>query len=96
MELFLTESTETQSTNELQTFKSDICFCDVAFGYKEQSLILSVFNLTIKKGKRYLIQGPSGCGKTTAVNLLLRYYDFHDTLRNNLTMYHDIAEERLL
>ncbi len=90
--------------------------------------MLDGFDLTLKKGGRYLLKGPSGCGKTTAVNLLLGYYDpdageitvdgvplraagspyaratvvrqeavlFRDTLRNNLTMYRDIPEERLL
>ena len=128
METFLAESTSTQCEKELQGFQSDIQFHDVSFGYDEQSPILAGFNLTIKKGNRYLIQGPSGCGKTTTVNLLLRYYDvnkgailvdgnvitdfsrtygcitvvrqeailFHDTLRNNLTMYRNIADERLL
>ena len=128
MEMFLTMTKDTQNLNALQGFQSKIQFNDVSFGYDEQRLILSNFNLTIEKGKRYLIQGPSGCGKTTTVNLLLRYYDankgnilvdghaitefnntydcitvvrqeanlFHDTLRNNLTMYCDIEDEKLL
>ena len=78
MEYFLTEFTETTCEKELQGFQSDIQFQDVSFGYDEQSFLLSDFNFTIKKGKRYLIQGPSGCGKTTAINLLLRYYDVKD------------------
>lgn len=128
MELFLTNGKVKQVTNSLQGFQSDIHFKDVSFSYNEQNLILSNFNLIIKKGKRYLIQGPSGCGKTTTVNLLLRYFEvnrgdilvdgnkitdfsstydcitvvrqeailFHDTLRNNLSMYCDIADEKLL
>lgn len=128
MEIFLTETKNIQFAKSLQSFQSDICFKDVSFGYDKQNLILSRFNFTIEKGKRYLIQGPSGCGKTTTVNLLLRYYDvnkgnifvdgntitdfgstydcitvvrqeanlFNDTLRNNLTMYCDIPDEKLL
>lgn len=90
--------------------------------------MLDGFDLTLRKGGRYLLKGPSGCGKTTAVNLLLGYYQpdageitvdgaplreagepyaratvlrqeavlFRGTLRDNLTMYRDIPEERLL
>mgnify|MGYP002586181888 FL=1 len=109
-------------------FERDIRFCSVSFSYDGRTPVLRNFNLTMEKGKRYLLKGPSGCGKTTAVNLLLRYYDvqdgsilidgtpvdragnpydritvvrqeavlFHDTLRNNLTMYRNIADDRLV
>lgn len=128
MEKFLTEFTEISGEKELQGFQSNIQFQNVFFGYDVQTFLFSDFNLTIEKGKRYLIQGPSGCGKTTVINLLLRYYDvkqgkilvdgtnitefrstygfitivrqeailFHDTLRNNLTMYSDVEESKLL
>ncbi|MBR5779592.1 MAG: ABC transporter ATP-binding protein, partial [Clostridia bacterium] len=56
-------------------FKDRIQFQNVHFAYDSATPILNGLNLTIEKGKRYLLQGPSGCGKTTAVNLLLRYYD---------------------
>lgn len=108
-------------------FKSEIRFRDVSFSYDGQRQILRDFNLTVLKGKRYLLKGPSGCGKTTAVNLLLGYHDvtggsitidgvpleaagdpyslmtvvrqeamlFHDTLRNNLTMYREVPDAQL-
>lgn len=128
MEKFLTIPKAAQSTNNVEELKHDIRFHDVSFSYDGQRDILDGFNLTIKKGRKYLLKGPSGCGKTTAVNLLLKYFNatggnveidgtpiedigntydlmtvvrqeailFHDTLRNNLTMYQDIPEERLI
>lgn len=128
MEEFLKVPRAVQITNNVDGLKSDIRFHDVSFSYDGQRAVLDGFNLTVKKGKRYLLKGPSGCGKTTVVNLLLRYFDvsgghieidgiplekvgntyglitvvrqeatlFHDTLRNNLTMYQEMSEERLL
>ena len=128
MEEFLKVSKEAQITNNVKELKSDIRFNDVSFSYDGQRSVLNGFNLTVKKGKRYLLKGPSGCGKTTTVNLLLKYFYvtsghieidgiplekagstyglmtvvrqeatlFHDTLRNNLTMYQDVPEDRLV
>lgn len=132
MESFLKASEISQMKTELNSglknIESCIEFKNVSFAHEAHRKILDGFNLTIHKGKRYLLKGPSGCGKTTTVNLLLRYYDvaegcieidgipieklestydfitvvrqeailFHDTLRNNLTMYRDIAEYRLI
>ena len=128
MEAFLLDSQNEQKMRAEQELKASICFKDVSFGYNGQRRILDGFDLTIEKGKRYLLKGPSGCGKTTAINLLLRYYDadggcieidgvpinhldntydlitvvrqeatlFHDTLRNNLTMYQEISDDKLI
>lgn len=128
MESFLEVPETTQTVATLKSIQSNIHFKDVTFSYENGSAVLERFNLTIQKGKRYLLKGPSGCGKTTAVNLLLRYYDvtsgnieidgvplenvgnpygcmtvvrqeailFHDTLRNNLTMYQDLPDKRLI
>ena len=106
----------------------DIQFGKVTFSYDGSRNVLEGFELTMQKGKRYLLKGPSGCGKTTAIDLLLKYYDvtggsiridgkpiseigssygmmtvvrqeatlFHDTLRNNLTMYREISDEKLI
>lgn len=127
MEEFLKIAETVQSTDNIENLNHEICFKDVSFSYDGQRSVLSNFNLTICKGKRYLLKGPSGCGKTTAINLLLKYYDttngrieidgtsldqfgstyslmtvvrqeailFHDTLRNNLTMYQEISDSKL-
>lgn len=53
----------------------EIRFHEVRFGYEGRGTVLDGFDLTVRKGGRYLLKGPSGCGKTTAVNLLLGYYE---------------------
>ncbi|MBQ4089897.1 MAG: ABC transporter ATP-binding protein [Clostridia bacterium] len=127
MEEFLQIPEPTKESWNVTKLSRDIRFRNVSFSYDSQRSILNRFDLTISKGKRYLLKGPSGCGKTTAINLLLKYYDvtdgsieidgtplsrfgstyglmtvvrqeavlFHDTLRNNLTMYQDIPDARL-
>ena len=75
METFLEDTNQLQEVNRADKFNQCIQFDGVDFAYDASTPILSGLNLTIEKGKRYLLQGPSGCGKTTAVNLLLRYYD---------------------
>lgn len=128
MERFIGEPPGWEAGGSAPGLRREIRFRGVCFGYEGRGTVLDGFDLTLKKGGRYLLKGPSGCGKTTAVNLLLGYYDpdageitvdgvplraagspyaratvvrqeavlFHDTLRNNLTMYRDIPEERLL
>lgn len=127
LEDFLKAAEAAQVSSDVNKLKSGIALHNISFSYDGQRAILDRFDLTIKKGKRYLLTGPSGCGKTTIVNLLLRYFDpnsgyieidgmpvektgstyglitvvrqeatlFHDTLRNNLTMYQDVPERKL-
>ena len=63
------------TAGEGMVLESEIRFRGVSFAYDPGRQILQDFDLTVEKGKRYLLKGPSGCGKTTAVNLLLGYYD---------------------
>lgn len=128
MEIFLKVPEGVHATGSVAHLNDAICFRNVSFSYDGERLVLNGFDLTIKKGKRYLLKGPSGCGKTTAINLLLKYYDatggsikidgtpidqmestyglmtivrqdailFRDTLRNNLTMYREVPDSRLI
>ena len=128
LEEFLRSPNAKQPMGSVTTLRRDIRFKDVSFSYDGQRPVLDGFDLTILKGKRYLLKGPSGCGKTTAINLLLKYYTatggsieidgtplsrigstydlitvvrqeatlFRDTLRNNLTMYRDVPDVKLL
>ncbi len=52
-----------------------IWFKDVSFYYKENSPVLTHFNLTIEKGENLALVGATGGGKSTIVNLLSRFYE---------------------
>lgn len=54
---------------------AEISFQHVAFGYLEDQLIMTDFNLEVQKGQKIAIVGPTGAGKTTLINLLERFYD---------------------
>lgn len=49
-------------------------FKDVAFGYREDQLVLKEFNLSIKEGETLAIVGESGSGKSSVAKLLLGFY----------------------
>lgn len=78
VEAFIEAPQQAQGLPSPTSFRQAIRFEDVSFAYEGKEPLLRHFDLTIEKGKRYLIEGPSGCGKTTAINLLLRYFDAAD------------------
>ena len=69
------EEEENPSTKELETFKNEITFDNISFGYTEDEKILDNFSLTVKKGEKIAIIGETGAGKTTLIKLLTRLYD---------------------
>ena len=50
-------------------------FRNVAFGYDEDTPLITSLNLSVEPGQLVAIVGPTGAGKTTLVNLLMRFYD---------------------
>jgi ATP-binding cassette, subfamily B, bacterial len=53
-----------------------ITFKNVDFNYPgNDEVVLSDFNLNIKRGETVALVGPSGAGKSTVLNLLMRFYD---------------------
>jgi ATP-binding cassette, subfamily B, bacterial len=56
----------------------EIEFDDVCFYYddgKDDTPVLTAFNLRVQPGETIAIVGPTGGGKTTIVNLLCRFYE---------------------
>ena len=58
-----------------KSFKGNIEFKNVTFGYDNKNIVLNNFNLKIPTNKKIAIVGPSGQGKTTIFNLLTRVFD---------------------
>ncbi|MFO8068775.1 MAG: ABC transporter ATP-binding protein [Alkalibacterium sp.] len=50
-------------------------FEHVQFGYDNDELLMTDFNLTVKAGEMIAVVGPTGAGKSTLINLLERFYD---------------------
>jgi subfamily B ATP-binding cassette protein MsbA len=61
----------------LKTFKNEIEFVNVSFGYSDRP-VLNNINFTIKKGRTVALIGPSGVGKSTIADLIPRFYDAND------------------
>ena len=69
------ESKSEDNSIEINQFKGEIEFKDVAFSYEKEIEFIKNFNVKIVSGSRVAIVGKTGCGKTTLVNLLMRFYD---------------------
>lgn len=73
----LDESLENQDNYEesivLKGFNDSIDLHNVSFGYEDEDVLKNI-NLSLKKGKKYLIIGPSGGGKSTLLKLLRKYF----------------------
>lgn len=57
----------------LPAFTQSITLDGVSYAYGENRVLEGV-NLTLEKGKKYLIVGPSGGGKSTLLKLLRKYF----------------------
>jgi len=89
-------------TIDADTFKGNILFDNVRFGYLKDEEILKGIHLEVKAGKTIAIVGATGAGKTTIINLLNRFYEIDsgkiliddinineytlDSLRNEIAM----------
>ena len=61
-------------TIAIDDFRHAIQFENVDFSYENQE-VLSQINLSIDRGRKYLIIGPSGGGKSTLLKLIRKYFD---------------------
>lgn len=48
---------------------------NVQFGYGDDDLLMTDFNLKVEEGEMIAVVGPTGAGKSTLINLLERFYD---------------------
>lgn len=62
-------------TQEIESFKGEIAFDDVTFGYDAALPVLKNITFKAKQGDIIAIVGPTGGGKTTTIKLLNRFYD---------------------
>ena len=59
----------------VDSFKGDVEFTDVHFGYTKDQPILKGIDFTVSAGQTIALVGPTGSGKTTIINLLSRFYE---------------------
>lgn len=73
----LDEEEMTNDASQVSEEETDykVRFENVQFGYNEDKLLMTDFNLDVKAGEMVAIVGPTGAGKTTLINLLERFYD---------------------
>jgi ATP-binding cassette subfamily B protein len=60
---------------ESPSFRGNIEWKGVAFGYRPGQPILRDFNLSVSQGQKVAFVGDSGSGKSTVLQLLMRLYD---------------------
>ncbi len=68
---------EAVNPKDIQNPQGNVRFDHVAFGYKENSLLIEDLNVEVKAGQKVAIVGPTGAGKTTFINLLMRFYELN-------------------
>lgn len=59
----------------VDSFKGEVEFSHVHFGYEQEVPILKNIDFRVKSGEKIALVGPTGSGKTTIINLLMRFYD---------------------
>ena len=68
------EVTDSNCPTRLETFRGEVEFRNVSFGYDDK-LVLKNVSFSVKPGEVVAIVGYTGAGKSTLVNLLNRFYD---------------------
>ncbi len=75
------------------TFRGQVSFRNVVFGYEPGKHILHGLSFEAQPGQRIALVGPSGGGKSTLVSLLLRLYD---PIEGNILIDgHDLREYKV-
>ncbi|MEE8397628.1 MAG: ATP-binding cassette domain-containing protein, partial [Desulfobacterales bacterium] len=63
-----------------ERLKGEVAFRNLNFGYYEDDPVLKDVSFTIAPGEKLAIVGPTGSGKSTLIRLLVRFYDFADSM----------------
>jgi ATP-binding cassette subfamily B protein len=66
---------ELPRAKEARSFRGNIAWKDVTFGYQPKQAVLQNFSLAISSGQKVAFVGESGSGKSTVLQLLMRLYD---------------------
>lgn len=69
------EPDESAAPKHIDEVIGEVSFKNVKFGYSPDKILISDFNLEVKRGQKIAIVGPTGAGKSTLINLLMRFYD---------------------
>ncbi|SNZ17063.1 ATP-binding cassette, subfamily B [Terribacillus aidingensis] len=69
---------DSPNAREVSSLSGHICYDNVSFGYKQDSMILKDISFSINAGETVAFVGPSGAGKSTICSLLPRFYELND------------------
>ncbi len=69
------EIVEDPASIDIKSFKQEIEFDHVTFGYEPGSSVLKDVSIKIETGQKVAIVGATGAGKTSLAGLLARFYD---------------------
>lgn len=73
MDESLVNTDQHEETIDFKGLKDKIEFKNVTFSYNPERKVFNDLNITLERGKKYLIMGPSGGGKSTFLKLLRKY-----------------------
>ena len=66
---------ERADAREPETFRGDVAFDRVDFGYDKEAKVLNSVSFKVSAGQMVGVVGPTGSGKSTVVSLIPRFYD---------------------
>ena len=70
--------TDSPNAVPIDSFKGDVKFENVSFGYTSESRVLKDISFEVSAGKKIAIIGTTGSGKSTIINLLPRFYEINE------------------
>ncbi|WP_108670451.1 ABC transporter ATP-binding protein [Peribacillus acanthi] len=67
-----------KNLNNMEYVKGEVEFRNVSFSYEGKGNTVQNLTFYASPGETVALVGPTGAGKTTVLNLLSRFYDFHE------------------